>query len=121
MKKTLVICTALLAVLGLSACSSQPALTHTHKPILNISAELNPLLDVSLSSTEAWLKNKSTQSLSVQYDVYWYDQNGVTQPFSDSQEALRRTLLLTPAQKHTIQLHKPTPQSENYRLYLQQK
>ncbi|WP_439239908.1 YcfL family protein [Lonepinella sp. BR2474] len=117
MKKILLICTALF----LTACSSVPSLTYTHKPILNIAAELHPLIEASVTAQSAWVKNKSAQQINVQYDVFWYDQNGVTQPVSLQQDQYRATLLLAPEQQQAIHLSKPTPESVNYRLYLQLK
>jgi len=114
MKKFLLIFTALV----LAACSSKPNLVHTHKPILNIEAALNPYIDASVSQHTAWVKNKSQQPLTVHYAVFWYAENGVTQPVNDKQEAFSASLLLQPQQKQTIELAKPTPESVNYRLYL---
>ncbi|TYG35067.1 DUF1425 domain-containing protein [Lonepinella koalarum] len=118
MKKILLVCTALFLV----ACgSSQPSLVHTHAPILNITAELNPLIDANATAQSAWVKNKSNQNINLQYDVFWYDKNGVTQPVSLQQEQYRANLWLAPEQKQAINLSKPTPESVNYRLYLQLK
>ncbi|PVX38840.1 uncharacterized protein YcfL [Pasteurella langaaensis DSM 22999] len=114
MKKFLFILTALL----LAACSSAPNLVHTYQPILNIDAALNPYVDASAGSHSAWVKNKSQQPLTVRYDVFWYAENGVTQPANDQQEAFSGSLLLQPQQKQNIELIKPTPESVNYRLYL---
>lgn len=114
MKKTLLFVTALL----LAACSSRPNLVHTHDPILNITAELNPFIEASVSDNSAWVKNKTDAPLAVRYDIFWYAENGVTQPVSATQEAYSGSLLLNPQQKYALPLQKPTPESVNYRLYL---
>ncbi|MGQ0286432.1 hypothetical protein ACT2CV_04420 [Pasteurellaceae bacterium 22721_9_1] len=114
MKKITLILTALL----LAACSSKPNLVHTQQPILNISAELHPLIEAEVSSHSAWIKNKTGQNLGVKYDLFWYTENGVTQPVSTTQDQYSATLLLTPLQKQAISLTRPTPESVNYRLYL---
>ncbi|VEH66194.1 Uncharacterised protein [Rodentibacter pneumotropicus] len=55
MKKSLVI----LASLVLSACSvSGPNLVHTNNPILNITAELAPVVEAKVSANSAWVKIK---------------------------------------------------------------
>lgn len=114
MKKFLLILTALV----LAACSSTPNLVHTHEPILNIEAALNPYIDASVTQRIAWVKNKSQHPLTVHYSVFWYAKDGVTQPINDKQEALNGSLLLQPQQKQTIELTKPSAESVNYRLYL---
>ena len=114
MKKTFFVLTALC----LAACSSKPNLVHTDEPILNIEAAIYPLVDASVSSHSAWVKNKSQQPLTVRYDLFWYAENGVTQPASASQDAFSGSFLLQPQQKQAIELARPTPASVNYRLYI---
>lgn len=117
MKKILLILTALF-MLG---CTSQANLVQTQQPILNISSELNSLIETELSQDKAWLTNKSKQSLTIQYDLFWYAADGVTQPFSDKQEQMSEVLILAPQQKHIIEFNKPTSNSKIYRLYLRLK
>lgn len=117
MKKLLLISTALL----LAACSSKPNLVHTNQPILNISAQLAPLIEAEVSENTAWVKNKTAQPLQIRYDLFWYAENGVTQPVSNQQDQYSSSLLLSAQQKQAIALNKPTPESRNYRLYLRLK
>ncbi|EIJ71785.1 DUF1425 domain-containing protein [Pasteurella bettyae] len=115
MKKFILVAVNLL----LAACSIQkPSLTHSQKPILNITADANSYIEASVSQNSAWVKNKTNQPINVCYSLYWYDQNGVTQVFSPQQDKYRASLLLQPLQKSEINLSRPTPESVNYRLYL---
>ncbi|MBF1240191.1 MAG: hypothetical protein HXM36_04110, partial [Haemophilus sp.] len=83
MKKILITAT----VLFLTACSSTPNIVGTNKPILNMTANLAPALDVDLSDNTAALKNKTTQQLNVLYHLYWYNTQGVTQVWPNQQES----------------------------------
>ncbi|SUT88299.1 lipoprotein [[Actinobacillus] rossii] len=114
MKKIIPILTALFLV----GCSSAPNLVRTHDPILNIDSAIHPYIDAAVSTHSAWVKNKSQQPLTVRYDLFWYAENGVTQPASQTQDAFSGSLLLQPQQKQSIELASPTPESVNYRLYL---
>ncbi|MCQ9121512.1 hypothetical protein BKG95_03205 [Rodentibacter pneumotropicus] len=116
MKKSLVI----LASLVLSACSvSGPNLVHTNNPILNITAELAPVVEAKVSANSAWVKNKSTQPINVNYHLFWYNAQGVTQVWTDQRESLVGNLRLQAQERKAIELMKPTLESTNYRLYLQ--
>ena len=108
MKKILITAT----VLFLTACSSAPNIVGTNKPILNMAANLAPVLDVDLSDNTAALKNKTTQQLNVLYHLYWYNKQGVTQ------ESQSGNILLQPQEKKVFELPKPSTESSNYRLYL---
>ena len=114
MKKISLISTALF----LTACSATPNLVKTHNPILNIDAAIHPFIDAAAQSHEAWVKNTSQQAIRVYYDLFWYTENGVTQPASPTQDSFRGALMLQPQQKQAIPLVKPTAESVNYRLYL---
>ncbi|OOF63112.1 DUF1425 domain-containing protein [Rodentibacter pneumotropicus] len=116
MKKSLVI----LASLVLSACSvSGPNLVHTNNPILNITAELAPVVEAKVSADSAWVKNKSSQPINVNYHLFWYNAQGVTQVWTDQRESLVGNLRLQAQERKAIELMKPTLESTNYRLYLQ--
>ncbi|TDQ59558.1 uncharacterized protein YcfL [Mesocricetibacter intestinalis] len=105
--------------LVLGACSSNaPNLVRTTAPILNISAELAPHIEASVASDSAWVKNKTGENLKLSYDIFWYDNNGVTQPFSEDKESFSAVILLKPKQQAGIQLSRPSADSRNYRLYL---
>lgn len=115
MKKILLISTALL----LAACTAPtPHLVHTTQPILNIESQLENKLQIKVENHSASLKNISAQALNVVSYLYWYDQNGVTQPFSPTQEYQPSTILLQPQQTADISLTKPSVESHQYRLYL---
>lgn len=116
MKKSLIIFSSIV----LSACSvSGPNLVHTNKPILNITAELAPVVDAKVSADSAWVKNKTTQPINVNYHLFWYNAQGVTQVWSDQRESLVGNLRLQAKEGKSIELMKPTLESTNYRLYLQ--
>lgn len=116
MKRSLII----FASLVLAACSSSiPNLNHTNRPILNIAAELAPSIEAKVDSTSAWVKNKSTQPRHVNYHLFWYNEQGVTQVWAQQKESIEGRLYLPPQEKQFIELTKPTPESTNYRLYLQ--
>lgn len=116
MKKYLI----LLASLVLAACSvTEPNLTYSQKPILNITANLASAIDVSLRDDSALIKNKMAQPVRLTYHLYWYDAQGVTQLWQAEQESQTGQLNLNPNAQARIELLKPTPESKNYRLYLQ--
>lgn len=106
-------------VLLLASCSAQkPNLVSTQEPILNIAANLAQSIEANAGAHSAWVKNKSQQPIAFNYNLYWYDENGITQLFSTQQEKYQSALLLQPQQKAEINLTKPTAESVNYRLYL---
>lgn len=116
MKKSLIIFVSTM----LAACSSSvPNLVHTNRPILNMTAELAPFIEANVASDSVWVKNKSTQPINVNYHLFWYDAQGVTQVWQAERESVVGNLHLASQQKQSIELAKPTPESTNYRLYLQ--
>ncbi|QPB42267.1 DUF1425 domain-containing protein [Rodentibacter haemolyticus] len=116
MKKSLI----LLSAFVLAACSnSDPNLVHTNTPILNVAAELTTNIEAKVSSNSAWVKNKSTQPINVNYRLFWYNAQGVTQVWDQQRESLSGNLHLQPQEQKAVELAKPTPESTNYRLYLQ--
>lgn len=116
MKKSLII----LASLVLAACSSSvPNLVHTNEPILNITAALAPAIEAKASTNSAWVKNKTAQPINVNYHLFWYNAQGVTQVWEQQRESIEGNLHLQPQEQKAIELTKPTPESTNYRLYLQ--
>lgn len=99
----------------LTACGSAPPnLLHTKQPILNIDANLAPLIETRVSTETAWVKNKTRQPIRLAYGLYWYDENGVTQVEPPS----FTPLLLKQNEKYRFNLVRPTQHSQNYRLYL---
>ncbi|MBF0750663.1 MULTISPECIES: YcfL family protein [Pasteurellaceae] len=104
----------------LAACSSPvPNLVHTNRPILNITADLSPLVEVKTDFNSAWVKNKSIQPINVNYHLFWYNEQGVTQVWEQQRESMMGNLYLQAQEQKSIELAKPTPESTNYRLYLQ--
>lgn len=109
--------TALLGILFLlTGCgTSQPvnALKKT-QPILNIDYAYSTQLDVSVSEQQAWIENKTQSPLNVQYHLYWYDSNGVSQP------EFTKTAILTlkTQERKNLNVTKPSEHSANYRLYI---
>ncbi|OOF55660.1 hypothetical protein BKK56_05435 [Rodentibacter genomosp. 2] len=116
MKKSLTI----FASIVLSACSvSGPNLVHTNTPILNITAELASIVEAKVSADSAWVKNKSNQPVNVNYHLFWYNAQGVTQVGADQRESFVGSLRLQAQEDKSIELMKPSLESTNYRLYLQ--
>lgn len=116
MKKLLI---AFTLSLGLMACSSSEKLNlvHSPQPIVNISAELAPLIEVNASQSSASVKNISQQPVTFAHYIFWYDKNGVTQ---GNEPNLKNPpmLSLEPREKIQLMLQSPTTESINYRLYL---
>lgn len=115
MKRLLIIAAAMF----LAACSSSVSIVGTQQPILNIDAALAPAIQVSTAETQARIENKTNQPINLVYHLYWYDAQGVTQVWHGQEDSLRGNLLLPAKQQEILQLTKPTPESRNYRLYLQ--
>ena len=103
----------------LAACSSTPSqnIVSENEPILNVEANLAPVIETKLRHNNVWLKNKSQQQLDVAYYFFWYDKNGVTQGEEPNLNA-PSSLLLQPSQQTNLTPVPPTEQSVNYRLYL---
>ncbi|MFZ7158576.1 DUF1425 domain-containing protein [Avibacterium paragallinarum] len=103
----------------LAACSSTPSqnIVSENAPILNVEANLTPLIETKLHHNNVWLKNKSSQQLDVAYYFFWYDKNGVTQG-EEPNLTSPSSLLLQPRQQTNLTAVPPTEQSVNYRLYL---
>ncbi|MFZ7255738.1 YcfL family protein [Avibacterium avium] len=103
----------------LAACSSTPSqnIVSENEPILNVEANLAPLIETKLRHNNVWLKNKSQQQLDVAYYFFWYDKNGVTQGEEPNLNTLS-SLLLQPSQQTNLTPVPPTEHSVNYRLYL---
>lgn len=109
----------LTVILALTGCAtSSPNLVHTNKPILNITAELSPILSVDLQQQGARIENKSKQTVSFIYSVTWYDKQGVTQLYPQDKTEQQASLQLAPQQKVQLDFSKPTTASVNYRLYI---
>lgn len=116
MKKYLILSTSFV----LAACSSSvPNLVHTESPILNITENLAIKVEAKVNPDSAWVKNKSEQPINVNYHLFWYNAEGVTQVWQQQQESVSGNLHLQPQEQKAIELAKPTPESTNYRLYLQ--
>lgn len=98
----------------LTACSSIPSsyLSTDDKPIVNIEAPADKLVDISAKSEMFTLTNITEHALRLYYMLIWYDQSGVTQTES------RHTALLQPYQQLKIALTKPSSDSLRYRVYL---
>lgn len=112
--------------LFLTACGSNPQsyITGKSKPIVNIEAEVNPQIAVKANSDSLQLRNISDSTIQIAYQLFWYDRNGVTQtPNSDQGNSAQegsgwQQLSLTAQTSQAIPLEKPTPESENYRIYI---
>ncbi|TCK01470.1 uncharacterized protein YcfL [Volucribacter psittacicida] len=119
MKKTGLYWFGLSLMLLLTACGShQPNLVHTHKPILNVVAALDPVLAIQLDHNSFRIKNKTDHPLSLRYAVTWYDKQGVTQLFAQQQTEQQAIIQLDGKQHLRLPLTKPTVQSVNYRLFI---
>ncbi|MCW9733425.1 YcfL family protein [Avibacterium sp. 20-15] len=116
MKKLFVLCGLSLL---LAACGSTPSqnIVSENDPILNVEANLAPLIETKLRDNNVWLKNTSPHQLDVAYYFFWYDKNGVTQGEEPNLHS-PSSLLLQPNQQTNLTPVPPTQQSVNYRLYL---
>lgn len=110
----------LAATVLLAACSSKPAsyLPSGTQPIVNIEAPLNEQLDITASSTSFNACNLSEQMLNVQYKLYWYDQQGVTQSLAPSDHTPWQHFAVAPRAQLEMPLNRPSADAVNYRLYL---
>lgn len=116
MKRTLILAVGLM----LTACSgTAPNLVHSDSPILNIAENLATSVEAKADRNSAWIKNKSAQPLKVNYHLFWYNAQGVTQVREAQRESLSGNLYLQPQEQKAVELIKPTSESTNYRLYLQ--
>ncbi|WP_373767648.1 DUF1425 domain-containing protein [Glaesserella sp.] len=107
----------------LVACSSSPPsyLPSGSEPIVNIEANANDLVNVSAASTALTIANKTPAPVNVDYKLFWYDKNGVTQTVNQADSTPWLALSLAPKQTVSVPLVKPTAESANYRIYLRGK
>lgn len=104
--------------LFLTACGSNPQsyITAKSRPIVNIDARLNPVLEVNAKSDNLSVKNLSDQAVNFAYKLFWYDSNGVSQGLDSKQ--YWQPITLRAKETMNVELAKPTEESENYRVYL---
>ncbi|MBE2895381.1 YcfL family protein [Pasteurellaceae bacterium HPA106] len=105
--------------LFLCACSSAPQryLASDH-PIVNVDAQVAAQTRVFAGNTQVELKNVTDQLLTLQYQITWYDANGVTQLADWAQTPPWLCVSLQGQSAVRIALHRPTPDSQNYRIYI---
>ncbi|MGR3807638.1 YcfL family protein [Pasteurella testudinis] len=109
----------MLGSLFLAACSSAPPRYLADKqPIINLDSHIAAVTEVDAASSQVSLSNLSQQLLALQYQITWYDKDGVTQLSDWSQTPQWKWLLLQPKQREIIGLEKPTLSSSNYRIYV---
>ena len=107
-------CTMLLV-----ACSSAPPrYLADDRPIVNIDSAIASQTEVDATTKRVTLSNLSQQLLALQYQITWYDKDGVTQLNDWSAEPQWSKVLLQAKQKETVELEKPTETSTNYRVYI---
>lgn len=113
---------AVFSALLLTACGSNPSsyLPIETKPIVNVEAQIAEAVEIKACSEKLSLTNLSEIPLAVAYKLFWYDKNGVTQTFSESEQRWQ-TVWLEVKQEQAIPLTKPTVESVNYRVYLRAK
>lgn len=106
--------------LFLTACGSNPQsyIKGKSEPIVNIEAQIAPIINVEVESEKFSIENLSEQPLNLSYKLFWYDKQGVTQNSDDTSPQLWQKLWLDSKQSQTLQLEKPTNESDNYRVYL---
>lgn len=106
--------------LFLTACGSSPQsyIKGKSEPIVNIEAQIAPLVKVDVESEKFSITNLSGQPLNLSYKLFWYNKQGVTQNSDDESPQFWQKLWLSGKQSQTLQLEKPTNESRNYRIYL---
>ncbi|MGV6988792.1 YcfL family protein [Testudinibacter sp. P80/BLE/0925] len=103
----------------LAACSSAPPrYLADSEPIVNIDAGVAAAIEVKAGAEQVGLTNISQRLLALQYQITWYDKDGVTQLKDWSQLPQWVQLALPPQQREIIGLEKPTRNSSNYRIYI---
>lgn len=104
----------------LTACSSNPAsyLPSGTKPIVNIELPLAEQVEVTADPFLLKVVNLTVQPLNIQYKLFWYDKQGVTQTLDPSERTPWHNFWLEPRAKIEMNLAKPTSESANYRVYL---
>lgn len=108
-----------LSVVVLAACSSAPPrYLADNQPIVNIDAGVASAIEVNAGASTVSLSNISQQLIALQYQITWYDKDGVTQLRDWSQLPQWHGLQLQPQQRETLGLEKPTLSSSNYRIYI---
>ncbi len=103
----------------LTACGSNPQsyLPVKSKPIVNIESPMEQFVEVNAKADALTLENKTDSPISSTLKFFWYDQHGATQSQDAANEGWQPFYL--PAKSLLkINLIKPTPESENYRIYL---
>ncbi|WGE31217.1 YcfL family protein [Actinobacillus genomosp. 2] len=106
--------------LFLTACGSNPQsyIKGKSEPIVNIEAQIAPLIQVDAEIDKLSITNLSEQPLNLSYKLFWYDSQGVTQTANDISEQSWLQLWLNSKQSQTLPFEKPTNESSNYRIYL---
>lgn len=109
---TFAICT-----LFLTACGSKPTsyLPAKSEPIVNIEAEIAEQVQVKAEKDHFTLENLANTALQVQYKLFWYDKQGVSQALGEQRW---QSQWLQPKASAHIATTPPTADSTNYRLYL---
>lgn len=103
----------------LTACSSTPSrYLASSTPIVNIDSHVAKQTQVIATHTHVALKNLTDHLLTLQYQITWYDDNDVTQLADWSQSPPWQCVSLESQSAVRITLTKPTPASENYRIYI---
>lgn len=106
--------------LFLTACAGKPVsyLPKGDKPIVNIEANIAEKIELDTDEKQFSTTNLTEFPLNLAYKLFWYDKDGVTQSFSETDNTPWQYLWLQPKQKQAVALNKPTEESSNYRLYL---
>lgn len=106
--------------LFLTACAGKPVsyLPKGDKPIVNIEANIAEKIELDTDEKQFSTTNLTEFPLNLAYKLFWYDKDGVTQSFSETDSTPWQYLWLQPKQKQAVALNKPTEESSNYRLYL---
>ncbi|QIM67127.1 hypothetical protein A4G16_06945 [Mannheimia granulomatis] len=104
----------------LTACAGKPVsyLPKSSSPIVNIEANIADHIELETDNKQFATTNSSEFPLNIAYKLFWYDKDGVTQSFNNTDSTPWQYLWLQPKQKQFVTLTKPTPESISYRLYL---
>lgn len=101
----------------LAACGSQKTSSYLpSKNVVNVEADVAQVVAFQPEDAAIQLANRTVQPQALQYRLFWYDAQGVTQQGSEVQPW--QAVLLAAEQQLTLPLAKPNEAAQFYRFYL---